>query len=106
MTATLQVAGTRQFYKNRIFFHLGYSFFYSNLFYFFFHEETGFESYPPDLDGVRQFIHLACAGIGSPLNVMVANVIIRQRRLRNPRNTFWLGVIFWYATKMIMIIKN
>ncbi|XP_032788920.2 ultraviolet-sensitive opsin isoform X2 [Daphnia magna] len=56
--------------------------------------QTGFESYPPDLDGVRQFIHLACAGIGSPLNVMVANVIIRQRRLRNPRNTFWLGVIF------------
>ena len=25
---------------------------------------------------------------------MVASVIIRQRRLRNPRNTFWLGVIF------------
>ena len=25
---------------------------------------------------------------------MVAGVIIRQRRLRNPRNTFWLGIIF------------
>ncbi|XP_046447839.1 rhodopsin-like [Daphnia pulex] len=56
--------------------------------------ETGYESYPPSLDGIRQFIHLACIWIGSPLNVMVASVIIRQRRLRNPRNTFWLGVIF------------
>lgn len=25
---------------------------------------------------------------------MVASVIFRQRRLRNPRNTFWLGIIF------------
>lgn len=25
---------------------------------------------------------------------MVASVIFRQRRLRNPRNTFWLGIVF------------
>ena len=32
--------------------------------------------------------------MGFPLNAVVAGVIFRQRRLRNPRNTFWLGIIF------------
>lgn len=55
--------------------------------------QTGYESYPPSLDVTRQLIHLACVSLGCPLNATVFGVILRQKRLRNPRNTFWLGII-------------
>lgn len=50
-------------------------------------------TYPSTLSLSRQAVHFACIGIGFPLNALVACVIFRQRRLRNPRNTFWLGTI-------------
>lgn len=50
-------------------------------------------TYPSTLSLARQTVHLACIGTGYPLNALVLCVIFRQRRLRNPRNTFWLGTI-------------
>lgn len=37
---------------------------------------------------------LCCASVGIPLNLLIASVIIAQRRLHKPRHIFWLGVIF------------
>ena len=37
---------------------------------------------------------LCCASVGIPLNLLIASVIILQRRLHKPRHIFWLGVTF------------
>lgn len=37
---------------------------------------------------------ISCVAIGAPLNLLIAVVIIAQRRLHKPRHIFWLGVTF------------
>lgn len=37
---------------------------------------------------------VTCVSIGVPLNLLIAVVIIAQKRLHKPRHIFWLGVIF------------
>jgi hypothetical protein len=37
---------------------------------------------------------VCCVSIGVPLNLLIAVVIIAQKRLHKPRHIFWLGVIF------------
>ena len=37
----------------------------------------------------------ACIFIGIPLNVLIAAVILRSRKLWSPRNIFWLAVTFF-----------
>lgn len=37
---------------------------------------------------------VSCVSIGVPLNLLIAVVIIVQKRLHKPRHIFWLGVIF------------
>ena len=38
--------------------------------------------------------NICCISIGLPLNLLIAVLIIFQRRLHKPRHIFWLGVIF------------
>ena len=40
--------------------------------------------------------------IGLPLNILVAWVILRNRRLHNPRNAFWLGSIVCHLATLSM----
>ena len=40
--------------------------------------------------------------IGLPLNILVAWVILRNRRLHNPRNAFWLGNVVCHLTTLLM----
>ena len=40
--------------------------------------------------------------IGLPLNILVGWVILRNRRLHNPRNAFWLGSIVCHLVTLLM----
>ena len=63
-------------------------------------------------DGLQQLpltsnmliVHLVCICLGVPLNVFVGWVIIRNRRLHNPRNTFWLGSILCHLTALLFAL--
>lgn len=63
-------------------------------------------------DGLQQLpltsnmliVHLVCICLGIPLNVFVGLVIIRNRRLHNPRNTFWLGSILCHLTALLFAL--
>ncbi|KAI9560102.1 hypothetical protein GHT06_014112 [Daphnia sinensis] len=37
---------------------------------------------------------ISCVSVGAPLNLLIAVVLIVQRRLHNPRHISWLGVTF------------
>jgi hypothetical protein len=63
-------------------------------------------------DGLQQLpltsnmliVHLVCICLGIPLNVFVGLVIIRNRRLHNPRNIFWLGSILCHLTALLFAL--
>ena len=47
-------------------------------------------------------VRWATIAIGLPLNILVACVILRNRRLHNPRNAFWLGNIACHLATLSM----
>ena len=48
---------------------------------------------PIDINGILFVTHLVCCLIGLPLNIIIAMVIVKMRRLRcKPRNIFMLGI--------------
>lgn len=49
---------------------------------------------PSDVPSFLPVAILCCASVGIPLNLLIASVIIVQRRLHKPRHVFWLGVTF------------
>ena len=55
------------------------------------------ESIP--FSGILRWVAIA---IGLPLNILVAWVILRSRRLHNPLNAFWLGNVVCYLVTMLM----
>lgn len=49
-------------------------------------------------------LHLICLSQGLPINLLIGVVIARNRRLHNPRNTFWLGIIALNLLTMFMAV--
>lgn len=59
---------------------------------------------PVTVSRVETIIHLICLSQGIPINVLIGVVIARNRRLHNPRNTFWLGIIALNLMTMFMAV--
>ncbi len=54
------------------------------------------------MDTFLSVVHLVCAFIGFPLNLLVISFILHSRRLHKPRNIVWLGIAF----SNILILLN
>lgn len=48
---------------------------------------------PVTLSRAETILHLVMVSQGIPINLIIGVVIVRNRRLHNPRNAFWLGII-------------
>ena len=59
---------------------------------------------PVTLSRAETILHLICLSQGVPINVLIGVVIVRNRRLHNPRNTFWLGIILLNLMTMFMAV--
>lgn len=59
---------------------------------------------PVTLSRVETIVHLICLSQGIPINLLIGVVIARNRRLHNPRNTFWLGIIALNLMTMFMAV--
>jgi hypothetical protein len=59
---------------------------------------------PVTLSRVETIVHLICLSQGIPINLLIGVVIARNRRLHNPRNTFWLGIIVLNLMTMFMAV--
>lgn len=59
---------------------------------------------PVTLSRAETILHLICLSQGVPINLLIGVVIARNRRLHNPRNTFWLGIIFLNLLTMFMAV--
>ncbi len=59
---------------------------------------------PVLLSRAETILHLICLSQGLPINLLIGLVIVRNRRLHNPRNTFWLGIIVLNLLTMFMAV--
>jgi hypothetical protein len=59
---------------------------------------------PVTLSRVETIVHLICLSQGIPINLLIGVVIARNRRLHNPRNTFWLGIIVLNLLTIFMAV--
>lgn len=59
---------------------------------------------PVTLSRVETIVHLICISQGIPINLLIGVVIARNRRLHNPRNTFWLGIIVLNLLTIFMAV--
>ena len=59
---------------------------------------------PVTLTKAETILHLVCLSQGIPINLLIGIVIVRNRRLHNPRNTFWLGIIALNLLTMFMAV--
>jgi len=66
--------------------------------------EDGFFLTPVTLSQVETVLIVVLLSQGIPVNVLIAVVITSNRRLHNPRNTFWLGIIWLNLLTMMMSV--
>ena len=59
---------------------------------------------PVTLSRNETIVHLICLSHGIPINLLIGIVIARNRRLHNPRNAFWLGIIAFNLMTMLMAV--
>ena len=62
------------------------------------------DSTPVTLSRIETIVHLICLSQGIPINLLIGIVIARNRRLHNPRNAFWLGIIAFNLITMLMAV--
>lgn len=62
------------------------------------------DSTPVTLSRNETIVHLICLSHGIPINLLIGIVIARNRRLHNPRNAFWLGIIAFNLITMLMAV--
>jgi hypothetical protein len=59
---------------------------------------------PVTMTKAETILNLVCLSQGLPINVLIAAVILHNRRLHNPRNTFWLGIIALNLITILMAV--
>lgn len=57
---------------------------------------------PVVLTQTETILYFVCLSQGVPINVLVSVVVARNRRLHNPRNTFWFGITMLNLLTMFM----
>lgn len=66
--------------------------------------EGGFFVTPVTLSRVETVSIVVLLSQGIPVNLLIAVVISSNRRLHNPRNAFWLGIIWLNLLTMMMSV--
>ena len=59
---------------------------------------------PIVLTQTETILYFVCLSQGVPINVLVSVVVARNRRLHNPRNTFWFGITMLNLLTMFMSV--
>ncbi|XP_045032475.1 olfactory receptor 226 [Daphnia magna] len=59
---------------------------------------------PVTLSRTETILYLICVSQGLPINLLIGFVIARNRRLHNPRNTFWFGIIVLNILNIFMTV--
>ena len=65
---------------------------------------TLFDVTPVTMTKAETILNLVCLSQGLPINLLIAAVILYNRRLHNPRNTFWLGIIALNLVTILMAV--
>jgi len=65
---------------------------------------TIFDVTPVTMTKAETILNLVCLSQGLPINLLIAAVILHNRRLHNPRNTFWLGIIALNLVTILMAV--
>ena len=65
---------------------------------------TLFDVTPVTMTKAETILNLVCLSQGLPINLLIAAVILHNRRLHNPRNTFWLGIIALNLVTILMAV--
>ena len=66
--------------------------------------QEGFLITPVSLSRIETVSIAVLLSQGIPVNLLIAVVISSNRRLHNPRNAFWLGIIWLNLLTMIMSV--
>ncbi|KZS06607.1 Uncharacterized protein APZ42_029889, partial [Daphnia magna] len=59
---------------------------------------------PVTLSRTETILYMICVSQGLPINLLIGFVIARNRRLHNPRNTFWFGIIVLNILNIFMTV--